>query len=74
MTVERLYRRPKHTEDVLGEITSGASTAEEVAEGLYLRGWSDVTIKTRANRLSPWLTYTGLAEEFEKELVLTEEI
>lgn len=40
----------------------------------YLRGWSDVTIKTRANRLSPWLTYTGLAEEFEKELVLTEEI
>lgn len=34
MTIERLYRRPKHTEDVLGEITSGASTTEEVAGGL----------------------------------------
>lgn len=34
MAIERLYRRPKHTEDVLGEITSGASTTEEVADGL----------------------------------------
>jgi hypothetical protein len=34
MTTKRLFRRPKHTEDVLGEITSGASTTEEVAEGL----------------------------------------
>lgn len=34
MTIERLYRRPKHTEDVLGEITSGASTTDEVADGL----------------------------------------
>ncbi|WP_459190807.1 AAA-associated domain-containing protein [Halosimplex sp. J119] len=34
MTTKRLFRRPKHTEDVLGEITSGASTTDEVAEGL----------------------------------------
>lgn len=34
MTTERLFRRPKHTEDVLGEITSGAPTTKEVAEGL----------------------------------------
>ncbi len=41
----------------------------------HLKGWSEVTVQTRANRLVPWLTYTEIAEdETQGELVLSAEL
>ncbi|WP_152043485.1 AAA-associated domain-containing protein [Salinigranum salinum] len=37
---------------------------EQVSEG-YSMGWSEKTIETKAHRLSPWLTFTELADKQE---------
>jgi len=37
---------------------------EQVSEG-YSMGWSEKTIETKARRLSPWLTFTELADKQE---------
>lgn len=41
-----------------------AEVIEQVSKG-YSMGWSERTIKTKARRLSTWLTFTELAEEQE---------
>lgn len=50
-------------------VPSGEFTSTEVMEQVsdeYSMGWSETTISTKANRLSPWLTFTQMAEKDER--------
>lgn len=50
-------------------VPSGEFSTKEVMEQVseeYSMGWSESTIGTKANRLSPWLTFTEMAEEEER--------
>ena len=59
------------------EAPDGEFSAEAVMNRVsetHLKGWSEVTVQTRANRLIPWLAYTEIAEDEDHgELVLSAE-
>jgi hypothetical protein len=61
---EEAPNEPFDAEELMGQVSDK-----------HLKGWSEVTIETRVKRLSPWLTYTGLAEKQSPgELTLTEQV